>query len=106
MADYEIPCTSWEQLYEPINGLRTFCGLSDGRAPLDDCIYSEAAVSRVKYAYDRGMHLASHAWSHGNLAEMDPPASKSILPQAFSSATDASPSIYAVHDEMYRIERE
>ncbi|TEB33634.1 carbohydrate esterase family 4 protein [Coprinellus micaceus] len=48
-----------------------------------DCIYSEAAVSRVKYAYDSGMHLASHAWSHGNLAEMDPPA---------------------IHDEMYRIE--
>lgn len=36
-----------------------------------DCIYNTGPASRVKFAFDNGMHVASHTWSHGDLATMD-----------------------------------
>ncbi|KAF6744239.1 carbohydrate esterase family 4 protein [Ephemerocybe angulata] len=35
------------------------------------CIYNEGPAGRVKYAYDGGMHIASHTWSHRDLPSMD-----------------------------------
>ncbi|KAJ3501253.1 hypothetical protein NMY22_g18989 [Coprinellus aureogranulatus] len=49
-----------------------------------DCIYDYASSQRVKYVYKNGMHVASHTWSHGDLASMD---SRHI------------------HQEMYRLEK-
>ncbi|KAF8150210.1 carbohydrate esterase family 4 protein [Crassisporium funariophilum] len=31
------------------------------------CIYDDASVARVKYAYDNGMQVGSHTWAHKNL---------------------------------------
>ncbi|KAL0959087.1 hypothetical protein HGRIS_014385 [Hohenbuehelia grisea] len=50
-----------------------------------ECIYSEANVKRVKYAYDKGHQIASHTWGHKNLATL---------------------TWDQVHDEMWRVERE
>ncbi|KAJ3541372.1 hypothetical protein NMY22_g3910 [Coprinellus aureogranulatus] len=36
-----------------------------------DCVYDYASSQRVKYVYKNGMHVASHTWSHGDLASMD-----------------------------------
>lgn len=49
-----------------------------------DCIYNTDAANRVKYAYNNGMHVASHTWRHGDLATM---------------------SWDLIHDEMWRVEQ-
>jgi len=37
-----------------------------------DCIYNPDAMARVKYAYERGHMIASHTWSHRDLATLPP----------------------------------
>ncbi|GLB45766.1 putative carbohydrate esterase family 4 protein [Lyophyllum shimeji] len=36
-----------------------------------DCIYNPDEMQRVQYAYDHGHQVASHTWSHKNLAKMN-----------------------------------
>ncbi|KAF4594305.1 Carbohydrate esterase 4 protein [Pleurotus pulmonarius] len=47
------------------------------------CIYDDANIKRVKYAYDKGHQVASHTWGHENLATL---------------------TWDQIHDEMWRVE--
>ncbi|KAJ2928730.1 hypothetical protein H1R20_g8371, partial [Candolleomyces eurysporus] len=49
-----------------------------------NCIYNADAAERVQYAYNNGMHVASHTWRHGDLATMN---------------------WDLIHDEMWRVEQ-
>jgi len=35
------------------------------------CIYDDAMVKRVKYAFDNGFQVASHTWSHPHLSRLN-----------------------------------
>ncbi|KAJ7596380.1 carbohydrate esterase family 4 protein [Mycena floridula] len=49
----------------------------------NDCIYSDAAVAHVKYAYSHGHQIGSHTWAHKDLTTL---------------------SRDQIHDEMWRVE--
>ena len=36
----------------------------------DGCIYDDANIKRVKYAYDKGHQVASHTWGHKALTTL------------------------------------
>lgn len=48
------------------------------------CIYDDANIKRVKYAYDKGHQVASHTWNHKDLTKL---------------------SWDQIHDEMWRVEQ-
>jgi len=48
------------------------------------CIYDDASIERVKYAYDNGFQVASHTWAHKDLTTL---------------------TFDQIHDEMWRVEQ-
>lgn len=48
------------------------------------CIYDDANIQRVKYAYDNGFQVASHTWAHKDLTTL---------------------TFDQIHDEMWRVEQ-
>ncbi|KAF4615786.1 hypothetical protein D9613_012390 [Agrocybe pediades] len=56
------------------------------------CIYDDANVQRVKYAYDNGFQIASHTWAHKDLKSL----SREDLTSEFTRTQDAIEKITGV----------